>query len=497
MKPVLVLFLLWIPANATAEAERLSVLLLLTDDQSAHLSCLGTSGIQTPHVDALAQQGVLFHRAYATCASCSPARSAILTGMMPHVNGHWRNTHAPAIPGLDEDYGRKSRFAGIESVGVHEDVPTLVEVLNDAGYVTGITEKFHLSPPWKYPFAHRLATKPQPQTHYLAAQTFLEDCGDQPFFLMANIGNTHRPFARHIRGIAVPRVDPNAIAVPANLPDTPLLRRDLAQYLTAVQCADACVGKILQALQEAGRIESTLIIFTSDQGYCYHRAKATAYDMGLHVPLVVRGPDVQAGLENQALVSHVDLWPTILDYLTLSSSASLPGQSLRPWLTGQDDVTWRSVVFAEHNAHGPGDQEFYPIRSAFDGRYHYLRNLRNEKNWVGDPAELLQNPQRVRDVAFAGPADAFPGGSWDNHSYEATVRAQELFPQQYALLAATFKRPAEELYDLDSDPFEMINRVRDPHCESPLEHLRSQVDTWMAATRDPGGGLRYMPRRKN
>jgi N-sulfoglucosamine sulfohydrolase len=472
-------------------------LLLLTDDQSAHLSCLGTRGIQTPHVDALAQAGVLFQRAYATCASCSPARSAILTGIMPHANGHWRNTHAPGIPGEDEDFGRNSRFARIESVGVHEDVPTLVEVLNDAGYVTGITEKFHLSPPWKYPFAHRLAANFRPETHFQATESFLQACEDKPFFLMANIGNTHRPFARHTRGIPVPRVDPNAIDVPANLPDTALLRRDLAQYLTAVQCADACVGQILQALRNAGRYERTLIIFTSDQGYCYHRAKATAYDMGLHVPLIVSGPGVDSGRVNRALVSHVDLWPTILDVLSLPEDASLPGQSLRPWLTGQADVTWRSTVFAEHNAHGPGDHEFYPIRSAFDGRYHYLKNLRSEKNWTGDPAELLSNPQRVRDVAFAGPADAFPGGSWDNHSYEATVRARERFPRQYDLLAATFKRPREELYDLDTDPYEMVNLSDDPNVLPQLERLRRQVETWMSATRDPGGGLRYMPRRSD
>ena len=84
------------------------------------------------------------------------------------------------------------------------------------------------------------------------------------------------------------------------LPDTPLLRRDLSLYLTAVQCADACVGKILQALREGNRLERTLVIFTSDQGYCYHRAKATAYDMGLHVPLVMNGPGVRRGLSNHA-----------------------------------------------------------------------------------------------------------------------------------------------------------------------------------------------------
>lgn len=495
MKRILIASLLWTTVAWAATGKPTGVLLLLTDDQSAHLSCLGTPGIQTPAADGLARGGVLFRRAYATCASCSPARSGILTGLAPHSNGHWRNTHAPGIPGRDIDHSRQSRYARIEPVGVHEDVPTLVEILNQAGYVTGITEKFHLSPPWKYPFVHRLGAKSHPDTHYQAAQRFFKDCQDKPFFLMANIGNTHRPFSKHIRGINVPPVDPQAIEVPANLPDTALLRRDLAEYLMTVQCADACAEQILQALRESGRYEQTLIIFTSDQGYCYHRAKATAYDMGLHIPLIIRGPGVKTNLAVDPLVSHIDLLPTILDYLMLPRSTGLQGKSLRPWLAGKQEDAWRTVVFAEHNAHGPGDNEYYPIRSAFNGRFHYLKNLRHEKQWLHDPKILLQNPKRVHEVAFAGPADAFPGAQWDNHSYEATVLARKDFPQQYALLAATFQRPPEELYDLQADPYEMKNLAQDPNYSEHLKKLREEVKTWMQATRDPGLSLRDTPRR--
>jgi len=472
------------------------VLLLLTDDQGAHLACLGTRGIQTPAIDKLAREGVLFRQAYATCASCSPARSSLLTGLYPHSNGHWRNTHAPNLASPAKDFGPDSRYREIERVGVHEGVPTLIEILNQAGFVTGVTQKFHLSPPWKYPFAHRLSAKSHPGTHYRAAQQFFQACGKRPFFLMANIGNTHRPFVPHIRGIDVPPVDPNGIDVPGNLPDVPLLRRDLAQYLMTVQCADLCVDRILQALKESGRYGDTLIIFTSDQGYCYHRAKATAYAMGLHVPLIVSGPGVQSAVTTKALVSHVDLLPTILDYLGMPRAAGLQGMSLRPWLTDLTEVNWRSVVFAEHNAHGPGDHEYYPIRSAFDGRFHYLRNLRYDKSWSGVPEDLLEDPRRVREVAFAGPADAFPGGPWDNHSYEATVKAKERFPRQYALLTATFRRPAEELYDLAADPFEMVNLAEDPKYSVQREQLREQVNTWMKSTRDPGLQLRSVARRR-
>lgn len=474
-----------------------NVLLIVTDDQSVHLECYGTRGISTPATSRLAREGVLFRSAYATCASCSPARSSILTGMYPHSNGHWRNTHGPSVSAPEEDFGPQSRYRDIEKVGVHEDIPTLVEILNRAGFVTGVTQKFHLSPPWKFPFTHRYLANNHPDSHGSVMEAFLEASADKPFFLMANIGNTHRPFSKHVVKIAAPRVDPNQIEVPANLPDTPMLRKDMAQYLDTVQCADACTGAILDALRASGRFDRTLIIFTSDQGYCFHRAKATAYDLGVHVPLIIAGPGLSRGLASNQLVSHVDLVSTILDLLGLSVPDMVQGKSLRALLEGRNTAQWRSVVFSEHNSHGPNPNEYYPIRGAFDGRFHYLRNLYPERRWAGDPDNLLASGFNTDDIGFAGPADAFPGGPWDNHSYEATVLAKDIFPIQYDLLSLTFQRPDEELYDLHSDPYEIRNVVEDPRHHKYLERLRVTLNDWMQETEDPGKNLRNVPRRSN
>lgn len=474
-----------------------NVLLIVTDDQSVHLECYGTRGISTPATSSLAREGVLFRNAYATCASCSPARSSMLTGMYPHSNGHWRNTHAPGLSAPDEDFGSQSRYQDVEKVGVHESIPTLVEILNRAGFVTGITQKFHLSPPWKFPFAHRYPVGHHPDSHGSAMEAFLQSSANKPFFLMANIGNTHRPFSRHIVKIAAPRVDPNQIDVPANLPDTGLLREDLAEYLDTVQCADACTGAILDVLKASGRFDCTLIIFTSDQGYCFHRAKATAYDLGVHVPLIITGPGLSRGLASDHLVSHVDLVPTILDLLNLSAPDTVQGKSLRTLLEGQNSSEWRTAVFSEHNSHGPNPNEYYPIRGAFDGRFHYLRNLCPQRRWTGDPDSLLVGGFNINDVGFAGPADAFPGGPWENHSYEATVLAKDMFPVQYGLLSLTFQRPPEELYDLHDDPCEIRNLIEDPRYRIHLERLRTTLNSWMRETRDPGHNLRNVPRRSN
>jgi N-sulfoglucosamine sulfohydrolase len=417
--------------------------------------------------------------------------------MYPHSNGHWRNTHALGLSAPAEDFGPDSRYGAIEKVGVHEDIPTLVEILNRAGFVTGITQKFHLSPPWKYPFSHRLTASNRPDSHKSAIEAFLRASERKPFFLMANIGNTHRPFSKHIVDIDAPRVDPNRIDVPANLPDAPLLRKDLAEYLDTVQCADACVGAILEALEASSRMDRTLIVFTSDQGYCYHRAKATAYDLGVQVPLIITGPGLSRGRSADHLVSHVDLVPTILDLLDLPVPDTVQGVSLRPLLEGREVSEWRTVVFFEHNSHGPNPAEYYPIRSAFDGRLHYLRNLYPERCWTGNPDLLVVDGFDTDAVGFAGPADAFPGGPWDNHSYEATVLAKDEFPVQYGLLASTFRRPAEELYDHHHDPYEMQNLAENPCYGVHLERLRATLDDWMLETDDPGMELRSVPRRSD
>lgn len=481
-------------AMTTDSNGKMNVLLILTDDQGADLACLGTQGMQTPNIDALYERGVGFEQAYSTSASCSPARSGLLTGMYPHANGHWRNTHSPTVPGNDVDYSRESKYKEIEPVGVHEDIPTIVEILNAAGYATAINEKFHLSPVWKYPFTHRFGASPKPQTHGKAMRDFMQAKGDRPFFMMANIGNTHRPFPPHIVD-EVPKVDPGAIEIPANYCDTPEMRADFEDYYNTVQGADACVGELLKALEASGEAEHTLVIFTSDQGFCFHRAKATSYHKGTYVPFCISGPGIKRGERTETLVSHVDVMPTILDFLGISIPETVQGQSLLPWCGGKDAAPeGREFVGAEHNAHGPNPLEYYPSRAITDGRFYYIRNLMHERCWEGDPADLIDNP--TEEVHFAGPADAFPTPGWHNHSFAATVHAREEFPVQYDLLKATLKRPAEELYDLHLDPDETRNLADDPRYETHLARMREALDSWQTETDDPGVKTRDIPRRQ-
>ena len=463
-------------------------ILLLTDDQSYHLGLLGVPGLETPNLDALARRGVFFTKAYSTSGSCAPCRSSILTGMYPSANGHWRNTPGPEALFLPNvEFGRDS--SKVDPVGVHEDIPTLVEVLNAAGYFTGITEKWHLSPPWKFPFAFRDQANLTPAGSAKAVERFIKASEGKPFFLQANIDNTHRPFQTHIRiNKDLPRVNPDNVELPPHWPDTPGTRQDYAEYLTTVQHADAVIGAIIKTVGEQGQLDNTIFIYTSDQGFCYHRAKASSYEWGLHVPLAISGPGVRSGIKTSALVSHVDLLPTILDYAEILIPATVQGRSLRPVLAGTaPDVGYRYIV-SEHNAHGPAASEYYPTRSITDGRYRYIWNLRH-KIVPGFTIDRYATDPVFREQSKAPawmPWDATPSTLWENNAFEEIVFHKDDFPAAYQLLKATFHRPEFELYDLKNDPYEMHNLVTHPDYAPVVRRLGRELKQWMDANHDIG-----------
>ncbi|MEI8206018.1 MAG: sulfatase [Kiritimatiellales bacterium] len=488
MRSQMACLLSWFVLSSAKAEEKTNFILLLTDDQSYHLSLIGTPGLKTPNIDALAKRGVFFTKAYAASASCAPCRASILTGMYPHSSGAWRNTAGPEnLNAPDEEFGRKASKK--DSVGVHEDIPTLIELLNANGYFTGITEKWHLSPPWKFPFNFRNQASLRPEGSADAVQKFLKAAGGKPFFLQANVDNTHRPYQTHI-GLNkdLPRVNPADVVIPPCWPDTPKTRQDYAEYLTTVQHADAVIGAIIQTVKDAGRFDNTIFIYSSDQGFCYTRAKATAYDWGVHIPLAIAGPGVVSGIESVALVSHVDLMPTILDFAGIEIPKTVQGKSLRPILDGSAADVGRTYVCSEHNAHGGGAQEYYPTRSITDGRYRYIWNIAYKKVPDFDIDTLATDPN-YRKTSHS-PAwmcwDATPSDVWQNNACEEIIFYKEQFPEPYALLKAAFFRPEVELYDLENDPYEMKNLAENPEYKPVLNKMRRALSDWMEETGDKG-----------
>ncbi len=462
---LLPIILLLILACDLSAQKPLNVILLLADDQGAHLSALGTPGISTPKVDALAESGLLFTRAFAAVPSCSPSRSSIMTGMYPHANGHWRNTITPKLTAPDSDFGRQA--SRVDQVGIHEYITTLPEVLRDAGYFTGITQKFHMSPPWKFPYTARDPVHHDPEEFHRVVTDWIAEAGDRPFFIQANVSPPHRPFRNQLKGFEQYLPDTAGLEVPADLPDTPELVSDLQEYFGCVQLADACAGRIIDALRESGQLEHTLIIYTGDQGQPYQRAKASAYYAGLHVPLVISGPGVVTGTSD-VLVSLTDLMPTILDYLGLPVPETVQGASLWDLLDADPaNDRPRPYVYGEAHSHGPARDEHYPTRMVFDGRFYYLRNLM--------PGKSHRLPADLTDVT-----------PWGNHAYTATLDAAENDPVPYRLLRELEDgRPAEELYDVSVDPTCIRNLIDLPEYREARAQLAAALDTWRVTSRDP------------
>ena len=443
----------------------LNVVLILMDDQGYDTSIDGMTGIETPNFDKFSKEGMRFTNAYASVPSCSPSRSSINTGMFPHANGHWRNTITPSLNDSDEAFGRNAKR--VDRVGIHEYIKTLPEVLQENGFFTAITQKFHMSPPWKFPYSDRDPVHNNPAVYKKVIKEFIKKSGDKPFFFQANISPPHRNFDKHMNKFPEFMPDPSKIVVPDYLPDTPMMREDLSKYYGCIQLADACAGAIIEALKKTGKFDNTLIIFTSDQGQPYHRAKASAYSEGLHVPYAIAGPNVTKGQVSKALISHVDIMPTILNFLNLPIPETVQGVSILSVAEGKNkEVIGRKFIFGEHNSHGPDPREHFPSRVIFDGRFYFIKNLMPNKRY------LL-------------PADLREYKGWSNKSYDATVAAKDTHPMQYNLLRTLEKgRPAEELYDMKNDPYQLNNLAKNPVYRTKKIRLRKALNQWRKASGD-------------
>ncbi len=435
-----------------------SVLLIVTDDQGAQAGCLGTRGLATPHLDALAARGVLFETARCPFPSCSPSRTSMMTGLYPHAHRVTANVH--------EHLGTEPSAAWSPAQRQHNDilsvpdvVPTLIERLKEAGYRTGITSKFHMSPQARFPFDAWVRGNGGKDV-----EGFIRGSGDRPFFLFHNIRSPHRPFLQHVQRAGRPVVDPSRVDVPAFLPDIPAIRLDWAEHLTAVEVADAEVGEALAALERSGRADRTVVLFAGDNGPAYPRGKYTAYDFGLRVPVIACGPGVRQGVRTKALASLVDVMPTVLDYAGLEPSKPVHGVSWRPVLEGRPGSALREVVVGEVQfGHGP---DALQERGATDGRLHYVR-------------------RRNTGSKHALPADGTDPKPWGNRAYEATLGAKETHPEPYRLLKQWEDAPpAEELFDLGKDPWCTKDVATDPAYAEGLSRMRRALDRWIVETGD-------------
>ncbi len=445
-----------------------NLLFILTEDQGAHAEYLGTPGLQTPNIDALARSGVAFGNAFVGYPVCSASKAVLYTGLHSHTNGILNNTHnyhKPASRVTDAERNRELA----RSNRIREPYATLTEILAAGGYYQGVTHKLHVLPNEKFPYDQFLhGTRDQ-------LSSFFEQASRQgrPWFLMVNIPYSHRPYPNSDKHPI--RVRPDQIRLPEFLPDSPEVRKDWCEYLAGIEKVDAATGEALSALRESGEYDDTVIIFMSDHGPTYPHGKMTLYDLGLRVPLIISGPGIRSGIRSDELVSEVDLLPTIMEVCGIEQSFPyrLHGNSIVWELTGTDTGIKRQHVFAEISNRGPLPNDGMQERCVFDGRWKLIYREKVETAW--------------RQVN----ADSRQFKTWGNRVYAETIRLKDRSPQAYRILAEMDPQslggsvPAVELYDLESDPDEMQNLAEIQQFNGQRERLLDALKRWAIETSDP------------
>jgi N-sulfoglucosamine sulfohydrolase len=436
------LLLLLPAAVATAAPARpdRSVLLLIGDDHGRHVGAYGDPVARTPHIDGLATRGTRFENAFATVSSCSSSRAVMLTGLHTHQNGQYGLAHA------------------VHNQSTFEWVETLPSLLSRSGYRTGLVGKKHVKPDRLYPFDVEVAGPALAGNRNVAAMAeaagaFLRDSAGRAFFLVIGFSDPHREFQgrRSFPGLpARPPVDPSSVRVPAFLPDLPEVRADLADYYESVQRLDAGVGLVLDELRKAGRERDTLVVYLSDNGMPFPGAKTNLYDAGIRLPLVAAAPAAgRRGVGSRAMVSFVDLAPTLLDWAGVPGpSYPLPGRSWLGILEQEDAPGW-DEVYASHQFHEI--HMYYPMRAVRTRRFALLRNLLAER-----PYPL------AKDIL-------------DSPTWKAMRASGVPDPP---------RRPAEELYDVAADPDQARNLAADPAHAATLAELRRKLDAFAERTKD-------------
>ena len=398
---------------------RPNVVYIHSHDTGRHVQPYGFP-VETPRIQRLAEQGMLFRQAFAAASSCSPSRAALLTGTAPHTNGMLGLAH---------------RGWSLRDPGWH-----VAHTLRAAGYATALVGEQHVSGrPDELGYDRVLPTSTTSAEHAAEAAVSALRTTERPFFLSVGFHETHREF------VAPAPEDARYVRPPGNVLDTAETRADFAGFRASARSLDAGVGVVLDALEAERLAASTLVICTTDHGIPFPGWKSTLTDRGLGVMLVVRGPGFPAGAVSDALVSQIDVFPTICALLQLVPPSRLQGESLLPLATGRA-AEMRDAVFGEGTYHAA----YEPQRTVRTRDWRYIRRY-------GD-----------RLLPVAPNTDDSPGK-------EAWVRAGWL------------ERPLarEELYDLTLDPEELVNRADDPACADALSDLRGRLDRWMRDTDDP------------
>lgn len=480
---------------------RPNILFVISDDQSfGHTSFGGSSFIQTPAFDRIASEGVYFTNCYATSPGCAPARSAIVTGRYPWQNeqsgqhaSEWLNKYISFIDRLAANGYRTGRTGkGVQPFyysGKAEESHIRNE---DAAGKAGNSARYQPGDPAR-------PTEGVSKVDYFANfKNFIDqNDGNAPFFFWFGAYEPHRPYEKD----AWKRTNksPDSVTVPGYLPNNEVIRRDLLDYAVEIEWYDQHLQKMLGYLEKTGQLENTIVIVTSDNGMPFPRAKANAYEDGIHVPFAVRYPkSFPGGRVVEDFIGFIDLAPTILEVTGTSAGEMQPmtGRSLLDVLTsreeGQVDAD-RVYVLSGRERHSSSRHLNYgfPQRAIRKGRYLYTWNVHPRRWPAGAPQRYSQEDSTLllgmhgldsmgRYVAQSAYTDIddCPSKAWlvENH--------QDPKVRPYFELAVG-KRQEYELFDLEKDRYCLHNLAGMEQYNEIESELHTILMEELKRTKDP------------
>lgn len=406
----------------------MNLILLNCHDLGRQLACYGHADVISPNLDTFADEAILFEKCFATAPQCSPSRSALFTGRYPHNNGMMGLAHPPFNWKLNS--GEKH----------------LAQLLRDASYQTGHIGVEHVSytvdetHALGYEQVHRCTDSDQIVQESIA---YLEQFAgsERPFFLNVGFFDPHRDAQG--KYWQAPRLEDKQRQIPAYLPDNEASQLEFAELYGVIKQMDAAVGQILTAVKRLGLLEDTIIVFTTDHGLAMPRAKCTLYDAGLEIALLLWAPQLELpGQRVAELISNVDIVPSLLEALGVTSPLNLQGQSFWPLLLGGDHK--REYIFAEKTFH----TAYEPQRAIRSERYKLIWNA--EVDITNIPGDILRS---------------------------------RIYPHMIGQLWQ--ERPIFELYDLQADPLEQNNLADHPAYQQVAKDLRNRLLAFLQETDDP------------
>ena len=433
-------------------SKRPNIVVYLSDDHgSEYLGCYGNAQIQTPHLDSLAEAGVRFTNAFTPTPTCAPSRSTLYTGLYPARHGAMGN-HTEC----------------------HAYLEALPQTLRGLGYRVAIAGKTHVKPESLFDFEYIGGFLPKRAEHnrkYRAeglntapVERFLsshrQENPDQPLCLILGDSNPHVTWEPN------KIYDPDALSLPPYIADTPIARNALANYYQDVTTMDTRIGEVDKMLETHGYADNTIFIYTTDHGAEWPHCKWTLYDTGIRLPFLAkwRG-EIPANTVSDAMVSHVDFFPTLLDIAGGEPLDGLDGRSFKDVLIGQQP-TFRDKIYGTHTR--DGNMNVFPQRCVRNVHYKYILNLMPENTWTTHFTEVEGITESHAEV----------WNSW--------VEKAETDPQTAQLVYLTQHHPVEELYDVAADPYEFNNLAFSPEARPILEEMRADVRHWMHAQDDEG-----------